>query len=112
MSTRPVYSTLFAHSGPYGDGAVAGPVPSGFVWVIRDIVVASSGGTYLTAAGFSIQDNEGAYLFSVHWPYARLGRSYHWSGHQVLDAGDQLTFHSGDVSTWYWRVSGYQLSTP
>lgn len=106
-----VYSKLFQHVGPMVFG-VAGPVPAGFVWVIRDMRAINPGNTFLQRFGFQVVDNENSHLWDIEYPYARCGITHWWEGHQVLNPGDSLTFSSGDSHGWYWRVSGYQLTLP
>lgn len=102
-----LYEAFFVPSG----SASSATVPTGFVWVVRDIELATGGNPYQYLGGISIFDDAGAVIFSVQAPWA-LGNSYYpWRGRQVLEAGDRLVLATIDTQ-WIARISGYVLSAP
>lgn len=112
-----VYSALLFENGdiskPGGDyNSIV--VPSGYLWVVRDMyftVPTEVGYTWSHASGFEVTDHAGARLWNVTSPRAEMNVGYHWTGHQVVNTGDQLTVAIYDTG-WTWRISGYQLTTP
>lgn len=110
-----LYSVLLWRGGPtsasWGTGR-SGTLPAGFVWDVRDIVLYNVSKQPFELRGVVIGDSHGAPIFAVGPGYALQGAYYHWEGRQILDAtGDQLTLTTMDYG-WYWRMSGYKLTSP
>jgi hypothetical protein len=105
-----LYSTKFyeAFYVPAGS-ASSGPVPDGFVWVVRDIDLTTGGEIYAYLGGISIFTDVGGPLYQVYAPGAYGASYYAWRGRQVLEAGDRITLATAD-SVWIARISGYTLS--
>lgn len=95
-----------------GSGLVIGPVvPTGYVWVVRD-VVAIAPGLYSDSAGaFLLSDGDGVPIFYADSLFSRGQSSYHWDGHQLVPEANWLQ-KSSDLAGWSWRVTGYQLTLP
>lgn len=107
-----VYSQLLWQAAGLSPGTYSSDVvPDGFVWVVRDLVVIIDATDSLLLQGFFIVDTAGVPRWTWPRPYVRANVDYHWSGHQVLETGDQLTMTSADDST-SWAMSGYQLTLP
>ena len=114
MTTVP-YSTRFMLV-PAGAGAVyvTATVPAGYRWVVRGMDAVNSGGSASTSQGFQVAVYTGAIaaeVWSVGPPYALYYKPYHWEGHCVLYAGEQLTFQGND-GNWNFQASGFQLTVP
>jgi hypothetical protein len=107
-----VYSYLLTeqHSVPTG-GWDLGLPPLGFKWIVNDVVVTHPDAGAQAKGGFRIRDDGNVTVLAVYQPFALSGQTYHWSGRQVLEAGDHLTFDTLDVG-WDVRISGYQLALP
>lgn len=105
-----LYAALNAGTGTYNSVAV----PSGFIWVVRDIVLVSPlRSVVVPQFAFSCQvtDGGGLPLLNVPLWVAVSGVSYHWAGHQVINTGDNLRVIVQGPG-WSWRISGFKLSTP
>lgn len=102
MST--VYSKqLLAALGASGT-TVAGPVPSGTVWVLRDLDAYWGGG--LSPAEIWLRGSLGQTIF--HWGRSSPdSASVSWRGRQVLGAGE--TFSVVTLDAMDVTVSGYEL---
>lgn len=101
---RSLYTVRFGAGGPSSTtGAHAlGTVPSGRVWVVRDLE------GYRTGAGAGIGLWHLGPVYGVEWNSAAGEQTFQWEGRVVLLAGEALEFQlvSG---TWYWIASGYEL---
>lgn len=99
-------------SGP-GYPMTAPPVPAGFVWVIRDVVlVAPKVPGVMSALGQAKLEVNGIPVVSSP-PWGTLELSvYRWEDlRQPVLASDALTFVAVEGG-WQLRVAGYQLTTP
>lgn len=99
-----VYSArLFGKAGITTPQSVT--VPTGFLWVVRDIAILY-GGSGSTVAVIAIAGIGEIYDVVV----SNTLFYQQWHGHQVLNAGEQLEIVcTGPADI---LVSGYQLSTP
>lgn len=86
------------------------PVPSGYIWVVRDVVMKCETGGVLPGKCVAA-DSGGNTLANVDVAQSMRGRSYHFELRQVLDAGENLVVQS-DQDGWEVKISGYQLSLP
>lgn len=105
-----LYSGLNEGTGTYNSVAV----PTGFVWVVRDIVLQAPLRSVVYpqfAWSIQIEDGGGLPLFAVPLWVAVAGVTYHWSGHQVINTGDNLRSVVQGPG-WSWRISGFKLTTP
>jgi hypothetical protein len=107
-----VYSHLLAeiYNAPFGSTLLGGP-DGAVKWVVKDIVVIFVGGGARPVGGFRVVDSHGVSLMSVMQPFSVQGIDYHWSGSQVVETTDALTFQA-DLAGWSIRVSGYILTLP
>jgi hypothetical protein len=107
-----VYSHLLAElvlaTGTTSLGGPDGPVK----WIVKDMVVVYEGEEAHPRRGFAVKDSAGAYLMYVDSPFSLQGVDYHWTGSQVVETTDSLTFTAIDISVWTIRVSGYILDLP
>lgn len=83
-------------------------VPTGYIWVVRDVEAANEGTTPDLATLYSNVENLWIVLTSAS-PGAQ-GETIQWKGRAVLTAGDTLGFQ-GQANSWLIHVSGYVLST-
>lgn len=108
MASRPVYSTRFLAS-PAPDFPPTYTVPTGFVAVVRDVVVycaPGEGGDHCTV----LLVDPPCIIFDAGSLTA--GQSVHQELRQVLNPGEQLTVDSGLSEPSSVLVSGYLLTTP
>lgn|SRR5512146_2263587 len=88
------------------DSVIAYTAPGTGVVVVRDIVITAAstgtGGVYVDAISGS------AVSPLYHVIMADTITSYHWSGRQVLQPGEQIQVATLDGQCRY-RISGYQL---
>ena len=100
-------------AGTGGSPYFSSEVPTGYVWVVRDI--AGLGGSLPDdAALFAVEAVGGDLSYFYGWSDAdssAFNNTFHWTGRQVLDAGERLRVDVDGGSIWL-AVSGYQLSTP
>lgn len=109
-----VYSQLLisVHNIGIGTPTVGGIVPSGFIWVLRDIVAINLGASGTWTSGFYIYDTfDSVPLWSCP-PYgSQTWAMYHTEMRQVLQPGHQLNARVL-TANWNIRISGYALSLP
>ena len=88
-------------------------VPTGYVWVVRDI--AGLGGSLPDdEIAVAIDEGDGSLVYFYAWSDAdssAFNNTFHWKGRQVLDAGERLRVDVDGGGIWL-AASGYQLSTP
>lgn len=109
-----VYSVLlFEGSNTSTSRVDSSPVPTGFVWVVREIVCSMLEGSDDDDALYGIE-----FTIGGTWPLAMVtarravqSAVYRFERHTVVNAGEFLSAQSYDVG-WYWRMSGYQLTLP
>lgn len=113
MAALPVYSVVLWAYPPGGAllFAQSGPVPAGFVWVVRDIDLIYTDIAYSYTDGFEFTADDHSPLWTLPDGGYPANTSVHWRGRQVLEAGDHLNC-SGTLQKLSFRVSGYQLSLP
>jgi hypothetical protein len=101
-----VFSTRFIGGVASPTSSLTYSVPSGNVAVLKSInaIAAASGVSVVT-----INVNN-VWTLYVQASLA-VNVLYQWSGHQVLNPGDQLECGSAGANT-YFTVSGYLLSLP
>jgi hypothetical protein len=87
-------------------------VPAGTVWVVRHMTAAFAATPAGTLGGFEVGTGDGGAIWSLGPLGVLWGQTYDYSGRQVLNAGQVLTFTSGDDPSWQLLVSGYELALP
>lgn len=108
---RDLYSfRIFAHASLTPAAGTVGPVvPSGLVYVLRDMDVrcdsAAAGDTLV------VFNQAGGLLWVAVFDASINGFVYQWRGRQVYAVGEQVGFESFQ-GTWAIAASGYQLTTP
>lgn len=110
----PLYSQLlYAGSGnATGFTYYSSVVPTGYVWDVRDIVATNNLIWWQQVNGIAFLARTTSSPIAGVWvPQAVGHQTYHWERRQILNAGDQIQVNVYDTS-WSWRISGYQLTTP
>lgn len=108
-----VFSKLLGSASNVSTSTVAlYTVPAGFRAVVRDITIYQNATPLLPNNQFSFQTTTPTVLFWVVpvWQYV-TGKTYHWEGRQVMNAGNVLNAVITG-SAFYIRVSGYELTLP
>lgn len=115
MPFAPVYSTRFLI------GTVVTPsttrtytVPAGRTAIISDLTIVASSTATASGAGFYVLPTGGGsatYIWSAPTVVGAIITAAHWTGHVVLNAGDQLvaTF-IGTGPQCFVQASGYLLT--
>lgn len=107
-----VYTHLLGSNPALPFGATTlGTVPSGFVWVVRDVTFFNSRGSAYGFAGVRLIDGTGACIAGVGPDQARGGVPIQVETRQLLVAGDILQAIALETG-WSVRVTGYQLTLP
>jgi hypothetical protein len=107
-----VYSTLLWDLVDVAEGSYTSEtVPSGFRWVVVDVVAFNTTSTWAWVGGLYLSDSEGAPIWSPPNGFALPRTEYRWSGRQVVNTGDNLQANSYDDG-WSLRVSGFSLTLP
>jgi hypothetical protein len=106
----PVYSARLLAGG--ATDSLDATVPGGVLWVVRDAVIFFDGAD--SNDGYSLS----GYLVDGAAIVIQTGQSTagqilleHWTGRQVLNPGDRLSFGASTMN-WYVTVSGYVLTLP
>lgn len=108
-----VYSARLAVGTALGGGAgIVATVPAGVVWVLRSMSAAAAGAGLAPLSGFQVLLGTDVPIWGVGPLCVASQNPYEWSGRQVLNAGDDLTFSSADTAPWALIVSGYSLALP
>lgn len=94
------------------DGADLGTVPADSVWVLRHITVVYRGAGTAGLTGFSFTNAAAEPIWWQSGPEIDAIQSTDWAGRHVMNAGDTLTFTTGDAGPWDMLVSGYLLTAP
>lgn len=87
-------------------------VPSGVLWVVRDVVAWWDGTSDPSVELYSL--SYGPENVVLMWGNVESGVARvleHWEGRQVLNAGDTLQFAT-TTATWSVAVTGYVLTLP
>lgn len=95
---------------PGGGGGFAGPVPAGYLWVVRDVVAWDEGPPHLSV-GWTLYTGGGSFICGVDPSRGRARTAYHWEGRQVVETGDTLNLNTTSA-TMTARVTGYVLTLP
>lgn len=108
---RVLYSVrLFSSGGLTSLAGTVGPVvPTGLVYVLRDVDAIDVSGT----TGHQMEllnPSLTTLVFFDNTPGAG-GPNFQWRGRQVFDEGEQLGFRAFS-GTWSVMASGYQLTKP
>lgn len=113
MPGYPVYSAVLWENGAIGAGTHSSTVvPTGQLWVVRDISVTVPGQIYAKANGFLVWSYvSGANIFAVSDGEIVGGHDYHWEGRQMLNAGDNIQFTCSTALSSI-RICGYRLTVP
>jgi hypothetical protein len=107
-----VYSTKFAERIlPLSGEVILYTVPSGFVAVVRDMILIQNGTSFNALVGVSVYTGTGVQVWQQIHPDALSSTTYHWQGRKVMNAGDQLKAFANDPA-WSIDVSGYLLTLP
>lgn len=107
-----LYSARFFDVGESSAGeSDSQDVPSGFVWVVRDIQAWNYQAPPQALSGFRVQRASGGIIFAVGPIDAQAGRLYQWQGRAVLNAGEVLTEYFPDAE-WSMMISGFALTAP
>lgn len=92
-----------------------GGVPTGFVWVVREMRFyneAPTGTSFMGAGGgIKVLYNATTMVYRTPPLQTMYGRMYIDHGHLVLPAGDFLNIIT-DIAGWDAYISGYQLTLP
>jgi hypothetical protein len=106
---RALYSKLLWEGQPTTTRQTSNPVPSGFVWDVRDIVVSVGGSPFQNGGGFAISDSAGIIIFNRPNGDCPGATTWHWEGRQILDSGDELELVPSSLGV-SWRITGYELT--
>jgi hypothetical protein len=112
---RRLYSTRFDLHTSTGEGEFLGyTVPSGMVIVLRDITISAPFliGAVDAAVSLFVPGGPGDGYQFLHWTSVLTEGSepYHWTGRQVLNAGEQELLLDNNGGLYTWSISGYLLS--
>ena len=110
MAARVYSLRIFAHASLVSSGGKVGPVvPTGMIYILRDVDLwESTGGS---AAMVIWSGALGVLGQFVSPPSSAPSRNIQWSGRQVYEEGEQVGFQV-QSGTWAITASGYQLSLP
>lgn len=86
-------------------------VPTGFVWVVRNVSVLSPGNSFSTEYGWALSATNGAVICGVSEGYGAGASHYLFETHQVVVSPGTLHFGSS-VPGYGLSVSGYELTLP
>lgn len=108
---RAVYSLrIFASGGLIPGSGIVGPVvPTGLVYVLRDVDVVELTGA--TGTAFQLYSQVAEPMWAVVHNAAGGITQAQWRGRQVYNEGEQVGFQSVS-GTWSVAASGYQLTLP
>jgi hypothetical protein len=81
--------------------------PAGFVTVVRDADVTSSGGEIIN---FQLSVNDVALFWRGQFTIEALGQNAQWRGRQIMLPGELLVYAADGATDGL--VSGYQLGLP
>jgi len=102
------YSRLLAEgSGDETDPPSTYDVPSGKLWIVRDVDMYSDAG--FADAVLYVKDQTPGFIFAIGKVATGSKNVVQWRGRQVLpeaSVGIQVESESGN---WTWRISGYEL---
>lgn len=106
-----VYSLrIFAHASLTSSAGTVGPiVPSGFVYVLRDVDAFEN--TSSAGAFFDVKNPLGGNLVQFQTGSAPVTQYHAWRGRQVFSEGEQVGFLAVN-GQWAIMASGYQLTLP
>jgi len=108
----PVYSTRLLSGHDLGAFSHSIVVPAGFVWVIRDIDVYYGADTGPSEWECDLIDQDAIVvgILNAQINPSSAGASQ-WRGRQCIEAGCTMRVETVG-GTWYWTISGYQLTLP
>jgi hypothetical protein len=107
-----LYSALLHASTGFQQGLFAsGAVPTGFIWIVRHIVVQAGNPGLQTGSLWTLKDNAGAPIFIIQQYESVGGEARYWEGRQVINTGDKLNISSNFPGS-AWRITGYVLTAP
>lgn len=108
-----VYSTLlFTGTSSSSNQVLQSPtVPTGFVWVVRDVTAYFGQTAFCFAGQFEVRDANGFPICGIGDDWAEGQIWYRWEVRQVIVVSSWFNVFCRS-SGWKFRVSGYQLSTP
>jgi len=108
-----VYSSELFSAGSLGSGSdTLGTVPTGHVWVVRNIAATYVGDPSFALSGFTLSLGSGAYIWSVGPLAVVPGFTYPYAGRQVAPSGGSIIFTSSDPANWTVVGGGYDLVLP
>lgn len=108
-----VYSQVLVsvHNVAIGSPVLPPVVPTGYIWVIRDIVAWNGTAVPGWTNGFWIADSDAVPIWATPNLICQTQRMYHTELRQVLATGHELIAHTL-TANWNLRISGYALTTP
>lgn len=111
MAAQPVYSIrIFGHASLTSAAGIVGPVvPSGLVYVVRDIDVFNNSAA--TTDLLNVRNQLLGPLTQFQGGTTVATRIGQWRGRQVYGPGEQVGFQVF-AGTWAIACSGYQLTLP
>jgi hypothetical protein len=89
----------------------SGPVPAGFVWVVRSVSVLNFNSPFSHEQGWQLSASSIGNLCGVGAGFGAGSVNYNFDLHQVITAGATLHF-GASVTGYSFSVSGYRLSLP
>lgn len=109
---RPLYSKRMFCAAGVTSVTYAGPVPTGKVWIVRDIDAYTSAGISSVIFFFSMTPaGGGAPAFFAGKVSAGSSDTVQWRGRQVIPAGEYIQINPNGA-TIDATISGYELDAP
>lgn len=102
-----IYSKRLLSAGGLG-GSISETVPSGVIWVVRDIDAVCDSGS---DAQFEVHGAGGVTFWYAQYVPGNPDFWFGWRGRQILYAGEILTAVALSES-WDVTISGYELTSP
>lgn len=108
---RDIYSLrIFAHASLQSGAGNVGPfVPTGFVYIVRDMDVNETSGT--NGSLLIVRNQVSGNLWTPTRSTTTTAKDWQWRGRQVYSEGEQVVFFAAS-GTWAIACSGYQLTLP
>lgn len=109
MATFPAYTRLF-WTQLNAIQTVQGPgPPTGFLWVVRDVVVTMNGSPPGANGAWLLQRNDTSPICGWAVDEVVAGHTYHWEGRQTLNVGQFLVANTSGLGS-SWSVTGFELT--
>lgn len=108
----PLYSKLLAAIAGGTGTTTVGPVPAGFIWIVRDVDGVGNGSGAAGTLYLELIDPSAAIVIFAAFDLPATGNTNTpWRGRQVLPEGWSLRVLPAGAY-WQGAISGYQLSSP